>query len=423
MNAGNRDLTALQATLPAASSLRVVVDGHEVTAQTTAGARHGVTQLSIPFEPAWPQKALRNVEIEYDLAYAQSAADLVPAVYFSRPDEWFPELQKPRGAMAKGSARAARVDISIRVPQGFQTLSSGLTLGVKASRAGAEYRYRLRGKDFEPFVLSGRYQERRIRGSGVTVIFWTLTPLAEDQAQKAANGIAAATQAYENAFGPRAPKNSPVWVIEASELPGTASNAGPAGASLPSAVLLNHEAFAQGVTSPAFLELATRELARTWFGWMAAPQEELAPDRNLGEALVQYAAVVAAESRAGGAGRASRAAELLRKWSELEKQEKDKPLLLVEFKDSPLQQELAVAKSTLFLLALEDACGKDSFRGALAHIVHAVQGKEFGLGVLRSSLEAETHKQWTDTFRAWLDHPGVPADFRARYEEKPNSGN
>jgi hypothetical protein len=262
-----------------------------------------------------------------------------------------------------------------------------------------------------------------VRASGVMVIFWTLTPLAEDQARKAANGIAAATQAYENAFGARAPKNSPVWVIEATELPGSASYAGPAGASLPSAVLLNREAFALGISSPAFLELASKELARTWFGWMAAPQEELAPDRNLGEALVQYATIVAAESRAGGAERASRAAELLRKWNELQKQEKDKPLLLVDFKDSPLQQELAVAKSTLFLLALEDVCGKEQFRGAMTRIVHAMQGRELGLGVLRSSLEAETHKQWTDTFRAWLDHPGIPADFRARHEGKPNSGN
>jgi hypothetical protein len=423
MNAGNSDLTALQATIPSLSGLHVTVDSREVTVQSSSGKRVGVAQISIPFEPAWPQKAWRNVEIGYDIAVAQRAAGAVPAIYFSQSEEWFPELQKPHGMMAKGSARAAEVDVSIQVPQGFQTLSSGQTSGVKASPGGAEYRYRLRSRDFEPFVLSGKYQERKLRVSGITVIFWTMAPLAEGESQKAANGIAVATQAFENSFGPRTPKNSPVWVIEETGLKETAGDAGPAGASLPSAVLLNRESFAQGVSSPAFLELATRELARTWFGWMAAPQQELAPDRNLGNAIVEYAVIVAAEARGGGAKRVARAADLLRKWNELQKQEKDKPLLLVDFKDSPLQQDLAATKSTLFLLALEDACGREQFRRALTRITHAMQGKEFGLGVLRSALEAETHKQWGDTFREWLDHPGIPGDFRARYERKPSSGN
>jgi hypothetical protein len=34
---------------------------------------------------------------------------------------------------------------------------------------------------------------------------------------------------------------------------------------------------------------------------------------------------------------------------------------------------------------------------------------------LRSALEAETGRNLAGVFHAWLDHAGIPADFRARY--------
>jgi aminopeptidase N len=42
-------------------------------------------------------------------------------------------------------------------------------------------------------------------------------------------------------------------------------------------------------------------------------------------------------------------------------------------------------------------------------------GREIGSDELRSAMEAETGQNLAPLFHAWLDRPGIPADFRARY--------
>ena len=77
-----------------------------------------------------------------------------------------------------------------------------------------------------------------------------------------------------------------------------------------------------------------------------------------------------------------------------------------------------LAKAELFLLALEAQCGKEKLRRALAWMVRSLRGKPVDYEDLRSALEAETRQNLSEFFRVWLNHPGIPGDFRARYEEK-----
>ncbi len=398
------------------------VDGRAVTAQTSAAPRRGSVVVSVPFDPPWPQKSLRDVEIEYDITFGAPSQSPAHPIQFEQAAEWFPELQKPQGSVSKGLRRAKEVSVSIQVPDGFRALGSGEVRGQKTSQGEVEYRFLLRDADYEPFVVIGRYQEREIRTAGGTVVFWTLAPLADREVEAAANRIAATVRTYERVFGPRARRAPPVWIVETAALPGAPGPPGPAANSFPSTALLNQAAFAEGVNSPTFQELAAEELARTWFGWLIVPGRNLPPDRNIGQSLARYASVVAAQAQSGEPERLRRGAQLVQRFDELRKRVADKPLLGAAFGDSDDQREIAVEKGTMFLLALEDSYGQEPIRRGLAHLVRALRGKDFGLATLRAALEQETHKPLADFFRIWLDHTGIPDDFRARYVKKPVSG-
>jgi hypothetical protein len=43
-------------------------------------------------------------------------------------------------------------------------------------------------------------------------------------------------------------------------------------------------------------------------------------------------------------------------------------------------------------------------------------GQEIGSAELRSAVEAEAGRNLAGEFHGWLDHPGLPAEFRARYQ-------
>src|SRR5260370_39179299 len=72
-----------------------------------------------------------------------------------------------------------------------------------------------------------------------------------------------------------------------------------AGVAIPAGALLNRQAFALGITSDAYLDLAEHELANTWVGQAIVPRRRVEP--ALGEGLIGYAALVAAETRGGEA--------------------------------------------------------------------------------------------------------------------------
>jgi aminopeptidase N len=49
-------------------------------------------------------------------------------------------------------------------------------------------------------------------------------------------------------------------------------------------------------------------------------------------------------------------------------------------------------------------------------MLEARRGGGFDLDDLIAAFEQETHQNVAQFVRLWMKHPGVPADFRARYE-------
>ncbi len=75
------------------------------------------------------------------------------------------------------------------------------------------------------------------------------------------------------------------------------------------------------------------------------------------------------------------------------------------------------AKSFLFFYALQERYGREAFRHAIDQMLSARQGRGFNLNDLIASFEDETHQNVAEFVRLWMKRPGVPDDFRARYED------
>jgi hypothetical protein len=88
-------------------------------------------------------------------------------------------------------------------------------------------------------------------------------------------------------------------------------------------------------------------------------------------------------------------------------------------KEKPFR-EPSFEKSVLFFFALEDQYGPKSLHRAIARMVYARGEQGYNRNDLRAALEGETQENAATFFRAWLDEPGLPEDFRTRYEVKPN---
>jgi aminopeptidase N len=74
------------------------------------------------------------------------------------------------------------------------------------------------------------------------------------------------------------------------------------------------------------------------------------------------------------------------------------------------------AKSFLFFYALQDRYGRDVFRKAISHMLYARRERELEVSDLIAAFDQETHQSTAEFVRLWMKRPGVPEEFRARYE-------
>jgi aminopeptidase N len=73
-------------------------------------------------------------------------------------------------------------------------------------------------------------------------------------------------------------------------------------------------------------------------------------------------------------------------------------------------------KSFLFFYALQDRYGSETFRKATRNMLYARRERGFDLDDLIAAFEQETHQNVAEFVRMWMKRPGVPEEFRARYE-------
>jgi hypothetical protein len=203
----------------------------------------------------------------------------------------------------------------------------------------------------------------------------------------------------------------PLWLVECPVIPGCFSNENAARArlfsddsegksgemiSLDSAVI---------DPSPGVKKIASAAgpaLAASWLGYGQSPSfyEQEAPLA----AFPAFAAAVGTEALNGPGSRA----ETIRR-----------ALAAVPQNGATLEKTNSSAlraKSFLFFYALQDRYGNDVFRKAVRHMLYARRSSGFDLDDLIAAFDEESHGNVAEFVRLWMKHPGVPKDFRAKYE-------
>lgn len=419
-NVGNRGLDFLDVTLPGGPifgtrDVSVAIDGKKV-ANGEAGQEPG-SSLRIPFTPEWPQGETRQITFNYDLEPAGEGRGVVATTadgfYLASPNV-FPFWETPLGPFAQGSLRAHTEELEVTAPADFRVLA--LVHEQRSTRRGelVVHRFLWRGAAFPPYLIAGSYRERRIETPQASFFFWTHEPIDGAAAQMAADHLAATVAIYDRLFGKVANNHPSIYIVETSaELAAVAEGTGNiAAASFPEGVLLDHDAVRLGLASESVLDLADYELAHTWFGWHVLPQPQA--EILLGRGMALCASILAAEARGGPAGRQRQIAQFIASYDRVGSAD-NKPGFGPASDYTREEIRAKAFKAALFLISLEDAVGAEKFESAMRRILRVMAGREIGSDELRSALESESGQNLAPLFHAWLDHPGIPADFRARY--------
>jgi len=419
-NVGNRGLDNLDVTLPGGPifgtrNVSVAVEGRIVAGEE----RHlePGSSLRIPFVPEWRQGETKEIVFNYDLEPAREGRGVVATTadgfYLASPNV-FPFWETPLGPFARGDLRAHTEELEVAVPADFRVLA--LVREQRSRRRGelVVHRFVWRGADFPPYLIAGRYRERRIETQQGSFFFWTREPIDEAMAQMAADHLAATVATYNRLFGTVSNKRPSIYIVETSaELAAVAeATEDIAAASFPEGVLFDHDAVRLGLASAPVLDLADYELGHTWFGWHVLPRPEA--ELLLGRGMALCASILATEARGGPASRQQRVAQFIATYDR--DNSADKKPGFGPASDYGREEIRAKSfKAALFLVSLEDVAGAEKFNRAIRRILRVMAGREIGSDELRSAMEAETGQNLAPMFHAWLDHPGVPENFRTRY--------
>jgi hypothetical protein len=425
VNSGNSDLGFMDIEFPderlfGRKDVHLEVDGHEATpANLPAEYQQELPHaLRITFDSVWRQKQTHELTIEYAFRSPEDSGTRITlgAESFHLGSRgWLPQLQPPKHFLAPYPKRPHKSEYSVRVPSGFVVLARGTADGQKKEGGDVVYRFKLRTGDLAPYIVSGRYAVQDSNRTSGEAVFWTLQPLKEDPSG-AAQRIAAAWSTLETDFGPIDRNIHVPHVVESPELRSHVgrAGAGPAAASFPGGVLANPDAFALGIDSDEFLEMITHALAHNWFGDEIYPSADASI--GLGEGLPEFATIVIDEARQGADARRERILRYLREYDAATRVATETTLAVTTLDDPAPQRRIALAKAPLFMAALEDECGEAAMRSGLAEMVTLLRGQEVGYDDLRVALEKTSGKDLAELFRVWLNHKGIPAEFRSRYE-------
>jgi hypothetical protein len=421
-NAGDRPLRSLEVRLPEGrvfgeENLRVVIGGAEVSAQHSSPT--DVRMMRAPFDPPWPQNEIRKVVTEWDLVPESSARGTIvasPDGFFVADETALPVWQTPNGVFARGGRDPAKELLTVFSPPDFRVLAPGKALKRAMEGNYVVQRFLINPEiDFIPYVVAGRYQEKVIPSRQGEVQFWTVRPMDGQAALTAAERLSYTMKTLREFYGPSSKEKGAIRIAEAPvELPAEFGvSLDPGAVSFPEGVLLDPRIFQQGIAKEEVLQLAEYELARTWFGWRVRPRPEA--QILMGRGVGVFGLVIAAEGRGQGARRGM-IASLVERYDQARAAAPDKRLMEPPEGYSRAERISTGFRGALFLVALEDLCGRDKLRAALRDVIRAREGSDTGYEELRAAVEFESGKDLGEMFRKWLVEPGIPEDFRARYQ-------
>ena len=441
-NIGTTSLDSIEIGLPSqkgfgSGNFHVKIDGREIQPQRenspatppaegeSATSETWSTVWRIPFASRWSRRQRRSLLIEYDLA-AQATSDpriwVGSKAFYVNDSGWFPDPLSPKALFAKDVARPDRSDLMVDVPADFVATASGEAHSTHKTRNESEFRFRLRKNDFDPYVVAGEYQQQKVTTPDGAVVIWTFKPIPAAQAQQTGEQIAAAAKFYAQAFGPL-PKS--IKAIHDIDLPEDAPKTGTGrmeaaeAAFLPGVVydwvLTPDKSFSSGIGNGIGGAIGQTALGYTWFGHMIAPG---ASAWTLRDGLINYAGELRSEESDSGI---SRDGEIVSNWEDYDEERTkavEKPIAFLTPGDPEDQLQIGGNKVMLFFSALEDKCGRENVEHAIAHMVYALPGQEYGYTDFRAALEQQCHQDLSSFFDTWLNQKGIPADFRAQYENK-----
>jgi hypothetical protein len=415
-NDGNQPLSSIELRLPGRRRFHFA-DPHaewDAAALALETSPANPRNVLLTFPKLWTvsQSRTLHLSVEFQPAAAgETTLSFAPDAFFLPAEGWSPELLPARGAFATGGVPPKKWFLTLRVPDAFLVHASGRAS--KTSRKGGEQTIRAlqQGKEGYPFVIAGRFTVAQFKAGEETVNLWTRAPQDAATLRQPADALVRAIQAYDSMFGARDKEARQLWIVECPVLAGCFSSTLSNYSKLTSQE--NEKASAEMASSdslmvdlsggtPEIAAAAAPSLASSWLGYGQNPGFfEQDPPLS---ALPAFAASRGREAVQGPQVRA----EVIRR-----------TLRVIPLHGEPRKPEadnVIRAKSLLFFYGLQDLYGQAVFDNALRHMLYARRGGGFDLNDLISAFEQESHQNVAQFVRRWMKHPGVPDEFRARYE-------
>jgi hypothetical protein len=415
-NDGNQPLSSIELRLPGRRRFHFVEpqadwNGRALSFETSPdNARNVILRFAEPWAVSSDRTLRLSVEF-HPTAPGDHTFSFAPDAFFLPAEGWNPQLLPARGSFATGGVPPANWLLTLRVPETFLVHASGRK--PKVSRHGGEQTLRIvqQAKDGYPFIIAGRYIAAQFNEAPENINLWTRTPQDATALRQPAASLITASHAYDAMFGTRSQESHHLWIVECPVVDNCFTSATSSYAQLitepgakPSAEMASLDTVMVDLSSgpPEIAAAAAPSLASSWLGYGQNPGffEQDPP-------LSALPAFAATRGREAVQGAHVRADTIRRSLTGV-------PLQAVPGKSE--EASVVRAKSLLFFFALQDRYGQDVFNKALSHMLFARRGGGFGLDDLIAAFEQESHRNVAEFVRHWMKRPGVPADFRARYE-------
>lgn len=426
-NTGNQPLTDLEIRLPGKRRFQreepqAKWDSESLAFDDSpANTRFDLLKLPQP----WPVSAKHTLHLSVEFRPSSeggSRLSFADDAFFLPAQGWSPDLLPARGALATGGVPPKNWSLTVRVPEGFLVHVSGNDVKQSRNKGETVVRAHQHVADKYPFVIAGKYIATQIAAGKEKVNLWTRKPLEQNSLHQASDQLVKTLQAYDSVFGNRDKKERPLWIVECPVVAGCFTRAPAANATLPGAAATASEA-AERVSAemisldsvvvdisggaPKIASAAAPSLAASWMGYGQNPGfYEQEPPLS---ALPAFAAAAGRQTLDGPGSRT----DAIRKALRVVPVNPPNP----PARKTPEARNVVRAKSFLFFYALQDRYGREVFRNALQHMFYSRHGGGFNLKDLISAFDQETHQyNMAEFVRLWMKHPGVPQEFRARYE-------
>jgi hypothetical protein len=430
-NTGTRELSLLELRLPARrrfNSENVTIEWDGKALEATPSAQNArETVLNLPH--AWAVADSHSLRVTMDLqgaAGAEQHFSFAPDAFFLPAQGWAPELLPSQGTFGTGGAPPLKWNLIVQVPKDFVVHTSGDK--IKNSRHGEQLTVRAtqRVADIYPFVVAGRYVTKQIGSDREKIHLWTRQAQDAGDLRAVSDSLVKTLEGYNAMFGGRAVaqpprgffsfrKNStgknetPLWLVECPVMPGcfgdrTTRSAKMLGAddeNIPGEMISVDSAVID--PKPGIKKMfsaAAPALAASWLGYGQSPGfYEQDPPLS---AFPAFAAAIGNDALNGPTARTETIRRALAQ--------------VPQYSSKVKTDDAAVrAKSFLFFYGLEDRYGQAIFRKAIRHMLDARRSSGFNLDDLIAAFDQEANGNTAEFVRLWMKHPGVPADFRAKY--------